>query len=62
MPSPFPMEPVDRHTAEVTIQISPEDNSIAAERIRMQVEVTIYTPVDDSVSDAAASDDEPTST
>ncbi|EMI53363.1 HlyD family efflux transporter periplasmic adaptor subunit [Rhodopirellula sallentina] len=62
MPSPFPMEPVDRHTAEVTIQVSPEHNAIAAERIRMQVEVTIYTPVDDSVSDAAASDDEPTST
>ncbi len=65
MPSPFPMEPVDRHTAEVTIQISPEDIAIAAERIRMQVEVTIFTDASDSAkrtSTSAPATDDATST
>lgn len=41
MPSPFPTAPVDRYTANVTIEIAPEDVAVAAERIQMQVDVTI---------------------
>jgi len=43
MPSPFPMAPVDRYTAEVTIAIAAEDVEVAAQRIHMQVEATIMT-------------------
>lgn len=43
LPNPFPMAPVDRFTAEVTIAISPEFAAAAAERISLQVEVTIQT-------------------
>lgn len=43
LPNPFPMAPVDRFTAEVTIAISPESAAAAAERISLQVEVTIET-------------------
>jgi HlyD family secretion protein len=56
MPSPFPMEPVDRHTAEVNIAISPEDTEAAAARIRMQVNVKIFT---DGVDDNGANGSSP---
>ncbi|MCM2369142.1 HlyD family efflux transporter periplasmic adaptor subunit [Aporhodopirellula aestuarii] len=65
MPSPFPMEPVDRHTAEVTIQIAPKDNAAAAERIHMQVEITIFAqPITPAVSASppATTTDDATST
>ncbi len=48
MPSPLPMAPVDRHTAEVNITISPEDTEAAAARIRMQVDVKIFTSGEDA--------------
>lgn len=48
MPSPFPMAPVDRYTAKAIIEIDSQDTAAAAERIEMQVEVSIL--MDDSHS------------
>lgn len=41
LPSPNPLERVDRRTAEVRIELSPEDSALAAEVVNLQVEVTI---------------------
>ncbi|SMP61355.1 HlyD family secretion protein [Neorhodopirellula lusitana] len=47
LPSPFPMAPVDRHTAEVTLTVADADAEYAAKRIQLQVEVTIDTSGDE---------------